>query len=240
VEFEVGPVRKQARIVGNRFWVRGLWGANMSAPEPFTEMPLVWERASGGWDRSHVDPEFHTCDKRNPFGVGFQRDFGPTQDQIPLPNIEDVNDPVTTLGRRTKPCGFGFINPDWEPRASYAGTYDKDWIETKMPLLPDDFDLRFFNAASPGLITSGYLAGNEQVFVRNCGKEEKLEFELPGAPAPSCRFRIAKQQDVQLTGNLDTVVVNVAEETVTLTYRCHVPLALGFDRLREVQITPHQ
>jgi hypothetical protein len=236
VEFSVGTVRKVARVIGNRFWFRGFSGATLSSAEPFTEMPLVWERAYGGWDRSHSDPECHTCDTRNPVGVGFQRDFGSGQDQLLLPNVEDPKSPITHMEDSANPCGFGFIAPDWQPRASLAGTYDKEWIEDRMPLLPLDFDLRFFNAAAPGMIANGYLQGNEPVFIRNCSRMGTLQFNLPGAYPPSCRFRISGQPDLQLTSNLDTVVVNTAEQIVTLTYRCYVPLPLGADRLLEVHI----
>jgi hypothetical protein len=238
VEFSIGPLRKVARVIGNRFWFRGFSGVTLSSPEPFTEMPLVWERAFGGWDRIHSDQEHHVCDNRNPFGVGFQHDFARGQDQLPLPNVEDPKSSTTRLGDRDTPCGFGFIGPNWQPRASFAGTYDKQWMENRMPLLPFDFDLRFFNGAPPDLIANGYLRGNEPVLVRHCGRTPILNFNLPGQPPPSCRFRIAGQPDMHATANLDTVVVNTTEEIVTLTYRCYAPLSLGADRLREVHIKP--
>ena len=44
---EVGPVAKMVRVVGNRTWSASLMGL-ASRPAPFTEMPLVYERALGG------------------------------------------------------------------------------------------------------------------------------------------------------------------------------------------------
>ncbi len=72
------------------------------------------------------------------------------EDGVSLPNLEDPADPLLRWGQIAAPAGFGFVSPDWEPRASLGGSYDETWRRERMPLLPGDFDRRFFNAASPG------------------------------------------------------------------------------------------
>src|SRR5689334_3942796 len=52
VEFSVGTLKKRALILGDRFWHRSFLGTPVIGPEPFHEMPLVYERSFGGWDRS--------------------------------------------------------------------------------------------------------------------------------------------------------------------------------------------
>ena len=80
VGFRVGPVQKVLRVFGDRRW--GAFGP--SSPEPFTAMPLVYERAFGGVDRASQTPE-RDCESRNPVGTAaVARDH---LSGVALPNI---------------------------------------------------------------------------------------------------------------------------------------------------------
>ena len=96
-----------------------------------------------------------------------------------------------------------------------------------MPLLPKDFDRRFFSGASAGLVSQGYLAGNEPVLVENAWPLGRLSFRLPGTPAPSCRVVLTGREDARPAMLLDTVVVDTDAEQVRMLYRGHVPLRNG-------------
>jgi hypothetical protein len=96
-----------------------------------------------------------------------------------LPNIEDPHKPLRSQGQRVVPVGFGPIARDWQPRVSYAGTYDEPWMANRMPLLPMDFDDRFHNAAPPELVLPGYIAAGEWVQVVGCTTSGQLTFQLP-------------------------------------------------------------
>ena len=48
VSLKIGPVDKQADVVGDRQWQAGLTGISASAPQPFVTMPLSYDRAFGG------------------------------------------------------------------------------------------------------------------------------------------------------------------------------------------------
>ncbi len=237
VAIAVGSLRKRAIVFGDRFWVRTLTGTYLSSPEPFESMPLVYERAFGGWDRSDPDPKRHICNTRNPVGTGFAKTFAPNQERIPLPNIENPDDLITSMDSRPKPMGFGFTSSHWQPRAAMAGTYDSSWTQNRAPLLPEDFDPLFFNGASEGLISDGYLSGNERVELQNCSRQAFVSFALPGLSPPRCRFRIAGQPDQLLTGKLDTVVINTLENIVILTWRCHHSLPRGPEFLLELSVS---
>ena len=236
VEFSVGAYLKRAVVYGDRWWERGFLGPRLSDPEPFESIPLTYERAFGGWDRSNPNPDKHTLEPRNPVGVGFQREFKSDEDRLPAPNIEDPRNLISSMSSRPKPVGFGFTSPDWHPRASLAGTFDSVWEQTRAPLLPSDFNPLFFNAASEGLVTKGYLSGDESVRLVNCARQPLLEFSLPAVPPPVCRFKIRGQAEQLLSGPLDTVVVNTIENIVTLTWRCHVPLPRGPESLLELHV----
>jgi hypothetical protein len=54
------------------------------------------------------------------------------------------------LKHRPSPAGFGPIACHWQPRVGFAGTYGDAWVANRLPLLPDDFDDRFFQSA-PGI-----------------------------------------------------------------------------------------
>jgi hypothetical protein len=236
VTFRVGPVGKTLLVVGDRFWVKASGATAATRPQPFIRMPIVYERAFGGWDRSHPDPARYTFEARNPVGVGFRSADGRFEEGLRLPNIEDPSGPLQRFGQVVAPAGVGFVSPDWQPRASFAGTYDERWMKERMPLLPADFDRRFFNAASPGLVAPGYLAGDEPVLVDNASPGGRLSFRLPGWGPPGCRVVLRERRDVRPELKLDTVVVDADLERVLLLYRGHVPLPDGPHDVRAISV----
>ncbi|KYG07373.1 hypothetical protein BE21_02560 [Sorangium cellulosum] len=236
VVFRVGPVGKAVRVFGDRAWVRS--GAAMvpSRPRPFDRIPLSYEHAFGGWDRSHPDPAKHAFEPRNPVGMGFRAPDAAVEEGLRLPNIEDPGEPLQRYGQAVAPAGVGFVSPDWQPRAALAGTYDEAWSKERMPLLPRDFDRRFFNAASKGLVAPGYLRGDEPVLVENASPFGRLSFRLPGLAAPRCRVGLARRDDAQVELRLDTVIVDTDVDRVALQYRGHVALRDGPHDVRAIAI----
>ncbi len=68
----LGGIDKWLRIFGERIWERGaLDGVRLSSPKPFSQMPIRYERAFGGWDQHSEDPQEHRFEPRNPIGRGF-------------------------------------------------------------------------------------------------------------------------------------------------------------------------
>jgi len=236
VRLRVGPLAKTVRVIGDRYWIKSLGSVYMSSPEPFEKMPLIYERAFGGWDRSHPDPDKHAFEPRNPVGTGFRSKDGSFEEGIRLPNLEDPKNPIQNYGDTPPPAGFGFTSPDWQPRASFAGTYDSVWMENRMPLLPADFDRRFFNAASPGLIAPGYLKGDEPVSIENASARGKISFDLPGVPPPKCRVQLIGRRDALVGINLDTVIINNDEDLLLLIWRGHLPVRNGPHDIVSIQI----
>ena len=208
----------------------------MTSTEPFEKIPLIYERAFGGWDRSHPDPSKHGFEPRNPLGTGFRSKHGKFEDGIRLPNVENPREPVREYGQMVPPVGFGFTSPDWQPRARFAGTYDQKWIENRMPLLPKDFDRRFFNAASPGLIAPGHLRGDEAVLVENASARGTISFNLPGMRPPACRVELRGSRDAVVETSLDTVIINTDEDLLILIWRGYIPVRNGPHDVVTIQI----
>jgi hypothetical protein len=210
---------------------------NATRPQPFEKIPLVYERAFGGWDLTAGTPEKPVFDQRNPVGTGFRSaSHGAFQEGIRLPNIEDPSDLVNRWGEVVPVCGFGFTSANWHPRATLAGTYDEAWMKDRMPLLPTDFDRRFFNAASAGLVAPGYLRGDEPVSIHGASPGGHLAFRLPGAPRPTCLVVLAGRRDAVVETRLDTVVIDTDVDKVYLTWRGHVPLRHGPHEVKTIRV----
>ena len=212
--------------------------SSMSEPEPFERIPLIYERAFGGWDRRDEDPERHTYEARNPVGTGFRKGSAGSDDEFAVPNVEDPENLFRSHGDTPAPAGFGFVAVNWQPRLAYAGTYDQAWDESRKPLLPEDFDRRFFNAASPGLIAPGYLAGDEPVALLGVTPEGRLGFHLPRVAPPVCAVHTRGRKATELHTNLDTVIVDADRRVLTLQWRASLPLRDGAHEVVAVDVQP--
>jgi len=222
VTLEVGMVRKTVRVFGNRHWRKALgFGQSITAPEPFDRIPLTYERAFGGFDKTHENRDKWASEPRNPVGCGFIAN--PNRDdfsELSLPNLEDPSALISRYQDRPPPAGFGFIAPSWEPRKKYGGTYDRTWQEIRCPLLPVDFDSRFYNAAHPDLVSAGFLLGGEPALVTSANPGGSLSFRLPKISLTIDFFvdgaRTTRKAD------LDTVVIEPDDRRLQLTWRARV------------------
>lgn len=229
VACNVGAVSKTLRVFGEREWRDG----EISSPQPFDRMPLVFERAFGGVHRDGdcvIDSE-----DRNPVGCGFAGERKAAQlNGEPLPNIEDPESLMRSQGDRPVPAGFGIIAPTWLPRKSYAGTYDETWQKKRSPYLPEDFDPRFFNMAHPDLIYPGYLQGGEPVEISGMSPHGPLAFNLPVVNLSS---------EVMIGGNkespgfnLETAMIDTDMMTLELCWRAAMPCDKRALKISQVKI----
>ena|SRR5438552_3675181 len=227
VSLAVGPARNVVRVFGNRNWTNSLGRWIPTAPEPFDMMPLVYERAFGGWDRTNPNPAHHDFEPRNPVGVGFvSRKHGNPQVGAPLPNVENPSEPIVSPTDRPAPAGFGFIGPHWAPRASYAGTYDDHWQQHRMPLLPNDFDRRYHSAGHPALTLQGFLRGGEPVEIVNASPRRILRFWLP-VVQPFASVKTIDGAIHRIGMALDTLVFEPSEDRFFLVWRGSLALPRG-------------
>jgi hypothetical protein len=219
VAFQVGPVKKGVRVLGDRAFFKAVGSVGMTKAVPFERVPLLWERAFGGWDRSHPDEKKHDYERRNPVGAGFRAPGGQFQEGLRPPNLEDPARPFKGYGDRPPPAGFGFTSASWEPRIQYAGTYGPRWEEERAPLLPADFDRRFLNAAPPGQICPGFLRGDEPVVVTGVTPAGGLAFRLPGAGPPTVQVEQVGREDASVATHLETVILDTDRGILVLLWR---------------------
>jgi hypothetical protein len=233
VALRVGPVRKVVRVFGDRRWVRGLTGWSLSNPEPFRTMPLVYERAYGGADAT--DAQRPAFEARNPIGTGFVAHGAAERlKDLRAPNCEDPRALVTSWQDRPAPAGFGVVARGWSPRLALAGTYDEGWSRDRAPLLPDDFDERYFNGAPVDQVVAAGLRGDEPVEIVNASKDGRLAFALPGRRV-SVGF-VRRYEFHEHETRLDTVVLEPDERRVVLVWRTLIPCPRALLTLDEVVV----
>ncbi len=215
VTFGVGSVKKTVAVFGDRHWKPGLLGSGFSAPEPFTSMPLSWERAFGG-------PGFAA----NPFGRGATQAEG--ADALALPNLEDPAQLVDARNARPAPAGFGPIHPTAPSRLRLAGTYGPAWTESRFPHFPVDLDPAYFLWSPPDQRSETYWRGDETISLRHLHPEHpRLETRLPGLRPRAFVIRRGDEEEtlheVQL--KCDTIVVDAERLLVSCVYRGLFPVA---------------
>ena len=213
VIFQVGSHSKILAVFGNRYW--NPVSRTISGPEPFNEMVLRYENSFGG-----------TGDQRNPVGKGISRIKMPNGQTLwPLPNIEDIDHLIDSPNSQPKPEGFGPLGSTWQERYKKLGTYKGDWLKTRWPWYPMDFDWSYFNVAPSDMQVDGYLKGDESLYFENLHPQFRIfESRLPGIYP---RLFINKHKapnsidfhfnEVPL--NLDTLWVDMDAEKLVLVWR---------------------
>ena len=231
VGFRVGPVQKILKVFGDRQW--GPLGP--SRPEPFVQMPLVYERAFGGVDPQSANPE-RDWDWRNPVGCGFALKKAHL-DGVPMPNIEAADRLISSWDQRPAPAGFGPIDSHWQPRASFAGTYDERWMKERQPLLPEDFDERFFQCASADQQAPGFLAGGEMAAFYNLSPAGDLRFALPKLYLGFDTRFYDGSREIHKLRKLHSVILEPDHPRVSLVWHSALPCHFKVQKLERTIIT---
>lgn len=233
VRLELGSMNKSFAVVGNRHWHDGFIGLEPSGPEPFVSMPIGYDNAFGGVDRSE-EPQgkVHTFEQ-NPVGQGYFRSRRAAYGKL-LPNTEELDKHVTRPWGRYRPMAFGPVGRAWQQRLCYAGTYDQRWQDERLPLLPKDFDLRYFQSA-PADQQVPYPHGGERVALHNLTPDGYLSFELPQVAVPVL-FLPYKGTDQQRLAVVDTVVLEPDLGRFTMTWRAGLALRQSCFEIRQTLV----
>lgn len=229
VELHVGDIRKVLVVYGDRM---RRFGGRPSEPKPFTQMPILYERAYGGYDQRDADPAKHRLYPQNPIGLGFQnvRASDPSI-ATEFPNIEFADGPVNPgLGI---PAGFGACGRGWSPRLQLAGTFDDKWLAQQWPLLPMDFQALHYQAA-PVDQQSRQIVGGEDLLLRNMLPQGDWQLKLPRVNVP---VRLYFSDHVERPAlRVDTVLLEPDDRKVTLSHRLRIPVRRDRPALKEIVI----
>lgn len=222
VSLQAGDVKKTLRVVGDRYWHKERLNWVVSEVTPFERMFLVYENAYGGVDKSLADTEFPAHYEYNPIGKGYVSASGGTPiEGLALPNIEHPASLIRRWDERPEPAGFGPVSRSWLPRRQYAGTYDEQWQQTRMPLLPHDFNDAYFNAASAGLVMPFDFANDGWIALENVVESGNLSFVIPKIKLNAAVRKKGKR--VNYIPQMDTVLIEPDDKKVTLCWRISVP-----------------
>ena len=238
VSLRVGRLQKTIMVVGDRFWKKRsmMPGYDISDPIPFKEMPIIYERAFGGIDQTHQDEKKQGGYSQNPIGAGFLLN-GDNVENKPLPNLEDPDHLIKNWKDKPPLACYGFIDGAWEQRLKFVGTYNDDWQKNQFPLLPEDFDSRFFNAAHPAFIADGYLNGGEIVQMVNLSKKGILEFLLPKYEL-DLMFRLGETRNFH-KANLWTVVFEPDEDRFYMVWGGSFNIGKQPTKMKYVKVEIH-
>jgi hypothetical protein len=234
VGLRIGQLSRVAQVFGDRMWFRSFLGGGITRPLPFESIPLVWERSFGGRDPAHEERGRPCFEARNPIGRGFRHRASPRCETL-LPNVEDPRALLRHFGDRPQPLGFGYVDPRWMPRSAYVGTFDAIWARERKPLLPRDFDLRYHNAAAPGLVHKPYLRGDERVCIEGMSPAGTEVFDLPGLAPPELDVHLRRGGRETLHGVLDTVVLDLIERRVHLLWRACLRVRRGLAAVAHIE-----
>lgn len=235
VGLRVNGLTKTFAVVGDRHWDAGISGLGISPAQPFTKMPIGYDRAFGGVDDRHEDPAKHAAFMRNPAGRGFRKhSSNEAITGTPLPNTEDIKRAVKSPDGDYAPMSFGPIGRNWEPRYRYAGTYDDEWLEKHFPFLPPDFDEQYYQSAPLDQRFPGPLGGHEVTLV-NLTPDGRRSFKIPALEAPVVVFP-KKGEREDLTATLDTLVIEPDEDRLTMNWRVARPLRKNMFEIAQVLV----
>lgn len=231
VELKVGTIQKTFAVVGDRVWQ----SRRSTRPEGFTVKPIFYDHAFGGLDNFHSDPSKHTAYMLNPVGRGYHRELADKLvDGTPLPNTEEINQPVTQPDGTYRPMAFGAIGRGWEPRYKLAGTYDQKWIDEVFPFLPADFDEGYFQCAPPDQ-QMDYPRGEEEVWLFNLTPQGRTIFRLPKVDMPVVFFpKKGSKEETQAV--IDTLLLEPDANRFTLTWRVSRPLKRNMFEVSQVLV----
>ena len=227
IELHVADIHKRLMVYGDR--KRGM-GGTTSAPEPFVTMPIVYERAYGGYDRKDADPAKHKMYRQNPVGIGYHDSLAADPSvETDFPNIEYPNGPV--MPNTGVPAGFGVIGRGWSPRLQLAGTFGTEWLRDQWPLLPVDFQSTHYQAA-PVDQQSRQIVGGEDVVLSNVTPRGDWRLKLPVLDIP-IRLMFGDREELA-TPRLDTVLLQPSEQWVTLSARLGIAVQRDRRALKEI------
>ena len=223
-------LEKHLLATGPRNWAHdGQW--RLGASPMVDHVPLDWRLATGG--RVIGDPD-GTVDPRNPIGAGvIHRDY--TSEKLTLPAAQIFSETAPFDATPTQPPppeGMGPIAPWAASRSAQAGTYDQVWQDHHHPLLPLDFDYRFYQSAPEDLQVPGYLHPGDRVQAYGLLPDGALlDFHLPDL-APYATFSFNDGREVQAQLHLDGLHLDLRDGIrFGLTWRAWAPICPSFWRI---------
>ncbi len=203
--FVVGEVDKSIEVWCDRAF-RVLDG-QMVEGKRFTEMPIVWERASGGLESA------------NPVGKCFA---GPADvyGMIAIGNLQPLGQFVSKRSDTFVPTCYAPVAPTWPGRTQRLGRLSRSILDDAWNArpLPVDLDPTFFLTAPPDQNVAEIRA-NERIVLENLHHEHpRLVTSLPGMrPRAIADRATGEREEITLVG--DTLLIDTDRSVCTVVWR---------------------
>jgi hypothetical protein len=212
VELRVGShFSHSIRVFGDRKWERRGERLAPSEPEPFSRIPLTWDRAFGGTTKVEgLDVPFSA----NPNGCGFYWESEQAEGS-PLPNLEDPKKIICEWNDRPDPVGTAPYSREWALRALNSAEIDTSGeVPTVRRIKPS-----YFNNAVPRLILPRAPGAGESVIATSvCVEGDNIEFRMPSAAYHT--FVQLDDRRYVFPVQLEALAILAEEGRVMLGYRC--------------------
>lgn len=229
VATKIGERTVPLRVHGERVYYRSGSKVTIGPAAPFERKAIVYENAYGG-----TTPDFQIVERRNPVGLGVRHREADLVD-TKAPSIEHPAEPITSAADKPSPVGFGAIATHWQPRSDFAGTFDETWRKTRLPLMPLDFDVRYWNIAHPSMQVDS-LPVETPIAVLGMRDGPVFRFDVPEIRITAFA-RTEDGKTLSQRPTVDTVVVVPGQSRVEIVTRAVFPLGRGKTSLREVRVT---
>lgn len=229
-------LEKWIRVRGERYIQDDIIGASFTTSIKATKIPIRYELANGGMVKNpNYTPEEPDKTKQylryatyNPVGVGiFHKSMFDENIALRAPQIEAMNEVLDKPNLQNPPQGFGFIGRSWQPRIKKAGTFNEKWVKEKHPVMPDDYQETYNNAAHPDLQLEGYFEPFDKIILHNLVKDRyEQSFKIPNFYFKAQIEEAFPSEPYFL--DIDTVIVDLMEDdmtknTVFISYRKRIP-----------------
>ncbi len=219
VGIRLGQWSKRFTAHGSRIWLRGAAGHGPSAKRPFLTQDIGYDHAYGGIDPEAENPAMAKTYGENPVGLGYYPN-SVNREGLALAQTSEFGGDAVSPDGGFPPMAFGPVGRSWLPRRSYAGTYDDMWLDNRVPLLPMDFDDRYFQAAAADQQIP-YPIGGEPVEVVNLSPEGRLAGQIPRTQIV-VTFERKSGRITQRIASLDTVLLLPKARRMCLTWRTRI------------------
>lgn len=202
-----GHIDKALSIIGERNWIEHGGSVTVSRPVAFIEAEIDYSCAIGG-------------DERNRIGGGVAKSNQELLEQK-VPSVFYSQENWQSSTNKIRVAGFGPLPPFFKSRSVLAGTFDDHWVMSRKPMLPEDFDLRFYQSAPLDQQCKGHLVGGERIVISGFCHNETLSFRIPATQySATANFDGEIQRRAM---DIYTVFIDAEAKTLSLSFNASFP-----------------
>ncbi|WP_338849526.1 DUF2169 domain-containing protein [Massilia sp. W12] len=141
-----------------------------------------------------------------------------------LPWFDDPAQSVTRRAQQAAPRCFAAWPENAPSRLPYAGTFDERWQQQRAPLMPQDFNPRFYNCADPALQWAQAPAPGTLLTLHNFGAQGRSALRWP-ALRFAARVQGVDGRTQQAEMRADTLEIDLLSGRYHIVWRAQIAAA---------------